>query len=519
MIGRTHATAAALTAAALALPAAAQLDRLWDVRFDAGVFLDESTFDATADEAGNLYITGTIGENLDTEALVIKLAPDGAVLWTDFYMHPYGGQELGVRVKLGPNGVLYVAARVQTGSSNGADITLLRYDAETGDLLGATSKPNTSVDDVRDMAVDAHGNAYIAGSLLGDQSDAAVVKFDATGAIRWTYQLDGAGSAPFSNDRFQAIAVAPDGNVVATGDTDRGFGIPDMTTVKLDSATGGLIWRTDYAIRGTDHGDHVVIDDAGDVFVAGVAIDTIDKVNVTKYRGSDGAQLWMTLHAPGQRQTPAGLALGSTGDPYVTASVDPDGDQSNFNNNINTSRLDSGTGAVLWQTSFGSNGVGFFDVPSDIVLDAADNVFITGGADTAPASGDLIMLRYDPDDGAIVDIDAISGDATEFTSGTALALDGEQNILVAGGFRDFNTEEYDILAAKYHALTGGCGGDFNGDGTADTQDVLAYLNAWTAQKDGQCDPQSEDCSADFNGDGVINTQDVLSFLNAWTAGC
>jgi len=54
-----------------------------------------------------------------------------------------------------------------------------------------------------------------------------------------------------------------------------------------------------------------------------------------------------------------------------------------------------------------------------------------------------------------------------------------------------------------------CGADFNGDLTVNTQDVLAFLNAWTGQ-----DPR-----ADYNGDGVINTQDVLAFLNAWTSGC
>jgi plastocyanin len=54
-----------------------------------------------------------------------------------------------------------------------------------------------------------------------------------------------------------------------------------------------------------------------------------------------------------------------------------------------------------------------------------------------------------------------------------------------------------------------CAADFNGDGTVNTQDVLAFLNAWNAR-----DPRS-----DFNGDGNINTQDVLAFLNAWTAGC
>ena len=54
-----------------------------------------------------------------------------------------------------------------------------------------------------------------------------------------------------------------------------------------------------------------------------------------------------------------------------------------------------------------------------------------------------------------------------------------------------------------------CLGDFNGDDAVDTQDVLEFLNAWTAG----------DASADVNGDGTVNTLDVTTFLNAWVAGC
>jgi len=56
---------------------------------------------------------------------------------------------------------------------------------------------------------------------------------------------------------------------------------------------------------------------------------------------------------------------------------------------------------------------------------------------------------------------------------------------------------------------GGCVADFNNDGSVNTQDVLAFLNAWTAG----------DPSADVNGDGSVNTQDVLFFLNLWNVGC
>jgi agmatine deiminase len=57
--------------------------------------------------------------------------------------------------------------------------------------------------------------------------------------------------------------------------------------------------------------------------------------------------------------------------------------------------------------------------------------------------------------------------------------------------------------------SGDCVADFNGDGTVNTLDVLAFLNAWALGDD----------SADINGDGTVNTLDVLAFLNAWGSGC
>jgi hypothetical protein len=54
-----------------------------------------------------------------------------------------------------------------------------------------------------------------------------------------------------------------------------------------------------------------------------------------------------------------------------------------------------------------------------------------------------------------------------------------------------------------------CVADFNGDGSVNSLDVLAYLNAWSAG----------DSSADINGDGTVDTLDFLEFLNLWNAGC
>ena len=94
-------------------------------------------------------------------------------------------------------------------------------------------------------------------------------------------------------------------------------------------------------------------------------------------------------------------------------------------------------------------------------------------------------------------------------SGDQITLSGFQAFANSG---DLNGVEVTIDGSATIVATGvapDCPGDFNGDGSVNTQDVLAFLNAWT----------SDNPTSDCTGDGSINTQDVLCFLNAWTTGC
>lgn len=88
------------------------------------------------------------------------------------------------------------------------------------------------------------------------------------------------------------------------------------------------------------------------------------------------------------------------------------------------------------------------------------------------------------------------------------------NLYTLPGSYSTTGREWPTYHARYtrdglYAPEDGCFADFNGDGTVNTIDVLAFLNAWSA----------DDPAADCDGNGSINTIDVLCFLNAWAAGC
>ena len=86
---------------------------------------------------------------------------------------------------------------------------------------------------------------------------------------------------------------------------------------------------------------------------------------------------------------------------------------------------------------------------------------------------------------------------------------GQWLVRVNAAAVNVGTQGYALVVTGEVAEPNTCIADFNGDGTVNTQDVLAFLNAWS----------SGDASADINGDGDVNTQDVLAFLNLWNVGC
>ena len=86
---------------------------------------------------------------------------------------------------------------------------------------------------------------------------------------------------------------------------------------------------------------------------------------------------------------------------------------------------------------------------------------------------------------------------------------GTWTVRVNGVAVNVGTQGYALVVTGEITEPDDCVADFNGDGTVDTTDVLAFLNAWNAG----------DSSADINGDGEINSQDMLAFLNLWNMGC
>ncbi len=113
------------------------------------------------------------------------------------------------------------------------------------------------------------------------------------------------------------------------------------------------------------------------------------------------------------------------------------------------------------------------------------------------------------------DFDFDNNVVTTYYNNELLAT-GDINIRTGGAIEAANLDIFGPQTGPAYydditvAVTGGnCYADFNGDGSVNTQDFIAYLGAWAAG----------DMAADCNGDSTINTQDFICFLGLWAAGC
>jgi hypothetical protein len=144
------------------------------------------------------------------------------------------------------------------------------------------------------------------------------------------------------------------------------------------------------------------------------------------------------------------------------------------------------------------------DPPRLLALVGAVGEDTAEGADTGAAhlfvrTGTAWALagRVTADDGA-------SGDAF----GRSVAVDGD--LAVVGAYTDDTAEGADAGSAHVYLLGCGaaeCPADFNGDGSLNSDDVLAFLRELSHGR------------ADFNGDGATNSNDLFAFLDSFFEGC
>jgi hypothetical protein len=322
-----------------------------------------------------------------------------------------------------------------------------------------------------DVAVDASGNIFAIGVFTGSVDfgggavmadgfdDVFVLKLDPTGAFVWLKRF---GDAEYQFG--QSIAVDAAGNALIagyfTGSIDFGGGAltaggnEDIFLAKLDPA-GGHVWSKRYGDASDQNALSVAVDSAGSAVVVGYFNGAVDfgggaltsaglgDIFVAKLSAA-GGHVWSKRYGDAMNQFGAGVAVDGADNILLagsfSGSVDMGGGPltSIGSEDVLVAKLDS-AGGYVWSSRHGDsseqNGVG-------VATDSQGNVFVTGHFKgqlgfggpvlSAGAAEDIYIAKLTGGGAHVWSKDF--GDAGSQQFGQAVAVDGEDNIVLTGYF-------------------------------------------------------------------------------------
>ena len=277
---------------------------------------------------------GTLGgDGNGSDAYIVKYNTDGGVLWattigkagfdkgtgiaTDYFGNIYatgnftGSISINDFSTVSSGQILTSSFGVLSGKGQ-QDTYIVRYNS-TGKAIWATSISGVNMDQGTDIATDTYGNVYATGYFTnstcinqynyvsdgvilistvgilrtGGTEDAYIIKYDASGEVKWATNLGAAGF-----DQGNGVTVDINGNVYAIGtfqgSTDilsfstissgtivtssigrmTGVGGTDAYIVKYNS-TGSAVWAMNVGGFGDDQGYGITTDVFGNVYAAG----------------------------------------------------------------------------------------------------------------------------------------------------------------------------------------------------------------------------------------------------------
>lgn len=284
-----------------------------------------------------------------------------------------------------------------------------------------------------------------------------------------------------------AVAAGSTGNIYVAGsyketvDFDPGLGVesrtsklnalgypsPDVFLSCFDS-TGIFQWVRVWGGNAGETGFEIEIDDAGNIYVAGFFMSTVDfdpgpgsdsktamgmgDIYLSKF-DSSGDFLWVETWGGPLSDTGYSIALDGSGGVYVSGNFegsvdfDPGGGTDTHNSNgsgdIYLVKFDS-SGAFQWAKTWGGSDP---DSGSSVAIDSSSQVYVTGyfggSVDFDPSPGGTTLLTSKGGSDVFLSVFDTSGSflkaytwgGQEDDFGNGIAMDGSDNVFVAGSFR------------------------------------------------------------------------------------
>ncbi|HET6225219.1 MAG TPA: SBBP repeat-containing protein [Bacteroidia bacterium] len=450
-----------LLCCALFFNASAQVNIQWQKRYSSSGSFSDKAEDMVMDASGNIYVTGVgRGASGTLDYVTIKYNSSGTQQWVAEYNGPGNGLDEAHAIAIDPSGNnIYVTGWSYTDSIAGFDFVTLKYNS-SGVRQWTARYNNTGVngtDEAFDVAVDNSGNVYVTGTSDGTSgtSAATTIKYSSLGVQQIARRYTGTGGV---NAGF-ALYVSPTANLIyVTGYAYQGTSSDfNIVTIRY-SNTITQRWAVQYNGPASkyDEARALAVDPSGNVIVAGYS-QTATPGNydyVTLKYDSVGAQKWAkTYNGTGNDYDRANtVKTDAVSNIYVTGKSIGTGSNAE---DIVTIKYDK-SGNVKWISRY--NGpANSYDEGKAIAIDASRNVYITGSSNTTGSGNDYITLKYDST-GVQQWVTTYNGTGNNADLAAAILLDASNNVFITGASKGSGTlEDYETI--KYCQFTASAGAD------------------------------------------------------------
>lgn len=223
------------------------------------------------------------------------------------------------------------------------------------------------------------------------------------------------------------------GNIYATGSNSS----PDMVVQKYN-ALGTIQWQKANANSGSQTGDGLALDAAGDVYVAGGAATFIG--GLMKINGTTGVTTWSRRASGGTFTGTAGVAVDRTNGFVYTIG---------FTNNPANSIVLWKTnlaGTAQWQRRLAATGLNNANLRVSVNQTTGDVCVLAYQTQLTTGAQDLLILKYNSA-GTLQWQRRLGGTATEETGG--IGMDAAGNVYVTCYTLSSTIGSYDMFVAKY----------------------------------------------------------------------
>ena len=442
---RLFATAALLSAALLIQnPEALAVEEAWIHFWNGPSSSNDDGRLGVFDAEGSVYMVGTTRNTETTLAyedfFVTKLNADGAVVWTRIFGEDYN--DIPAAAAMTPNGDIAILV-----ANNGIERKLVTLVLDTdGNTLWEDSRlvvgpasPNITPDLVVDgdgnltiagvdqermlvrrlsgagtviydtylpdlgifkeiptgLAVDAAGNTFVAGMVMGLDGDNAhgLFKLDPAGVHQWHHTDIGNFGGIFE---YAEVAVGPDGHPVMVSNPESNCGLFEERITKLDAATGAVLWMSVLNDEPCEVfvPTSMAMDEDGSIFVGsfGRVAGATNHMQVVKW-SADGDLLWYNEYSPENTYSgkTVALELDAAGSVYATGYVTYGAQDTDF-----ATLKYNAAGDLEWSQRWGGDR-GANDWPRDLAVSSTGKVAVFGlGFFGLPNNNDAVAVMYEP---------------------------------------------------------------------------------------------------------------------------